>query len=100
MQPYVDFKKAHHLQRTAPTIETHTKDLKGHSIMVETYDYGHPMGWSKKGDDVRIRVFLDGELIVPVGTEGIIYERERPDWLPKGITIREWNNLWKGWPLS
>lgn len=89
MQLYVDIKKADQVYYTAPTLVTVDYLIKGHPVRLEGFDYGLPMGWASAGQDVRPRVHLDGNVLPPF--DAVVYTNRRPKWLPKGITIAEWN---------
>ena len=90
MQFFVNLNKANQVINTAPTLQVVTYELDGHFIRLETFDYGLPMGWSRAGQDVRARVFLDN--IQLPNLSGLVWDRFRPNWLPKRITVKRWND--------
>ena len=102
----IDLNLARHVMDTAPTIKTIEGSIEGHDVRLEFFDYGKGMGWD---NDFRFRIFLDqkridqdlwdGEIIDSYRQWGDLRIR-RPSWLPKGVTIKAWNeaikNLMKG----
>lgn len=96
MQYFVDLNKATQVFNTAPTLQVLTYELDGHFIRIETFDYGLNMGWVASGrvrqghNDIRARAFLDNVRLPQF--EATIRYRNRPNWLPKGITISKWND--------
>lgn len=91
MQFYSNIGLGKQVYSTAPAINSFSGSIKGHSITVETFDFGTPMGW---GEDIRRRAFIDGN-IVPLGDVEMVFvwTRKRPDWLPKNITIKAFREL-------
>jgi len=89
MQFYVNERKADQVYFTAPTLVAVDYMIKNHRVRVEGFDYGLFMGWALAGKDVRARAFIDGKLLPPFSAR--IYSKRRPVWLPRRITIREWN---------
>lgn len=98
MQIKINRDYAYHVMATAPTTKTVEGSIEGHHIGVCFFDYGVAMGWGDFGDDVRSRVYLDGARVDHLGISTI--SNRRPSWLPKGVTIKAWNetieNLTKG----
>ena len=90
MQFMVNRNKALQVFNTAPSLEVVTYQLRGHAVKLESFDYGLPMGWAKAGQDIRFRVYLDGNPLPPF--HGLIWDKFRPAWLPKGITVAAWND--------
>ena len=90
MQFLIDEDKAHEVFHNAPTLQVVTYELAGHIIKLEKFDYGVPMGWAKHGQDVRARVFIDDIPLPPF--QGLIWDRYRTKWLPKCITVTQWND--------
>jgi hypothetical protein len=88
MQFFVNINKANQVYHTAPTIETVRYQVGKYAVRLESFDYGLPMGWASAGNDIRARTFIDDALLPPF--EALIWERRRPGWLPKDITLNAW----------
>ena len=99
MQPFVDMNKAEHVRDTAPTVDSIQYEIKGHTVLIELFDYGYPMWgekFSPKGDDLRERVFLNGKRVDRLSVEDFEYIIKNPlarraSWLPKNITQKLWD---------
>ena len=89
MQFFVNIANANQVYCTAPTIDTVWYQIGKYAVRLESFDYGLPMGWASAGKDVRVRVFLENTLLPPF--EALIWERRRPGWLPKDLTLSAWN---------
>ena len=110
----IDLNLARHVMDTAPTIKTIEGSIEGHDVRLEFFDYGKGMGWdcanwTNPSNCIRFRIFLDQKRVDQDLWDGEIvgsYRQwgdgriRRPSWLPKGVTIKAWNeaikNLMKG----
>ena len=90
MQFLVNENKANLVFHNAPTLQVVTYQLAGRTIRLESFDYGLLMGWAKEGQDIRARVFIDDTPLPPF--HGLVWDRYRPDWLPKSISVKQWND--------
>ena len=105
----IDLNLARHVMDTAPTIKTIEGSIKGHDVRLEFFDYGKGMGWdcanwTNPSNCIRFRIFLDQKRIDEDLWDGEIMDSyrkwgdlriRRPSWLPKGITIKAWNDFIK-----
>lgn len=91
MQFYTNIGIGNQVYSTAPAINSFSGSIKGHSITVETFDFGTPMGW---GEEIRRRAFINGILVPMAEVElTFIWTRKRPEWLPKNVTIKAFREL-------
>jgi len=111
----IDLNLARHVMDTAPTIKTIEGSIEGHDVRLEFFDYGAGMGWYCADPTnpnynlwrhhcIRFRIFLDQKRIDQDLWDGEIMDSyrqwgdlriRRPSWLPKGMTIKAWNDFIK-----
>jgi hypothetical protein len=97
MQFFVSFSRAADVMNNAPTLASASGKLGRHTLTVEAFDYGAGLGL-RAGVDLRGRLLIDGAPVVErlgrphLSLNGVvIWERTRPDWLPKGVTVATLN---------
>ena len=106
MNYYDGISRAFGAYKNSKTLKTILFNLGGVPITIEWFDFGEAMGWADQLEnlgvppDLRFRLYVDGKLIPSdEHSQGIVGHSidapdlrvRRPKWLPKKLTIKQWN---------